>query len=218
LAGCFLLEFAEVGSAERLPDPGAAVSIPAAYAQVAADAAPPLLQPAVQIQAPSPPIPAPSKPLRALDLLPEVPGWQRWAHASFPWAAGLYGADARVERLVYRRGEGRLIWIDVLVCPRAGDIARHTVAGCFSSHAYRVERHGVEDLVGQVTGSWVVCDDGGLRWAVIAWTQAAIRLSDGTTQARRCVLWRRVDVDIGDAELNELRALAKALIGTASRR
>jgi exosortase/archaeosortase family protein len=217
LAGCFLLESAEARSAVDTPDPGMAVIIPIVHARAAADAAPPPLEPLGQAQEPSPPDPPPSKPLQALDLLPAATGWQRWAHASLPWAAGLFGGGTRVERLVYRHGEGRLIWVDVLVCPRAEDLARHTVAGCFESHAYHVERHWIESPLGLETGGWVVRDDGGLRWAVLDWTQPAITLPDDLTHARRCVLWRRVDDGTGDAELNELRALARTLIGTAIR-
>jgi exosortase/archaeosortase family protein len=217
LLGCFLLERVEIDSAVPSPDPGTAVSIPAIHARAATEESPPPLQPAADIQAPTQVLPTPSRPLQALDLLPAIPGWQRWAQASFPWAASLFGDGARVERIAYRRGEGRLIWIDVLICPRLEDITRHTVAGCFASHAYRVERHWVESPIGQETGGWVVGDDVGLRWAVLDWTQAAVALPDDLTHARRCVLWRRVDDGTGDAELNELRTLARALLAATPR-
>ncbi|MEK7415752.1 MAG: exosortase/archaeosortase family protein [Planctomycetota bacterium] len=177
------------------------------------------------ISAPPPVAPAPvastasprPKPLRPLELMPAVPGWQRWAHGSFPWAAGLFGPEARAERLVYRRGEGRLIWMDVLICPRPEDIDRHTIPGCFASHAYRIERQERWELRGQQVDWWIVADSGDLRWAVAAWTQSGLRFAGGVL-ARRCTLWRRVDAGIGDAELGELRSLTEGLLGAAVRR
>lgn len=165
--------------------------------------------------APAPPVPAAPPPpaaLRPLDLLPAVPGWQRWAHGAFPWATGMYGAEARAERLVYQHGrEGRLVWIDVLLCPQLADIERHTVAGCFTSHAYRVELSDNEAIAGTAVQSWVVEDGKRRRWAVASWTQAAVPLG-AATPARRTIIWRRIDAGDGEAELAELRTLATGLL------
>lgn len=160
---------------------------------------------------PQPPSPS-GPPLRerpALELLPEIPGWRRWHHATFPWAAALFGPQARVERLVYSGPSGRFVWCDLVLADDAASLARHPVANCFDWHGYQVERASTWSLGPRLTaGEWVVQDPAQRRWAVLSWIQA---LEEGGV--RRCSCWRRIDAGPGSNEQQELRDLAEGLAG-----